>query len=388
MTDYWIRDVEGRVLGPVSLAVLKDLCSARRLMGVTHVSRDGSSWSELKDLPELASMLAPQPDQAVQTAQREEAQRLRSQLQAAERAPAHLVFKVPEDAPLEAWRSAYFALARRFHPTRLAPETHPDLVDASREAFSLFARKIAEVERRLAGAVRTQASRAAPSLPVAHATPPPPPPEAFVSEPSPARGSEVPRAPRLEPVDAMPAVAAMPLAPAPAVAPVGIPTPIPPSAELRPPAARMAPPSPRPAVQVRPPSTPTPAPIAVPEYRPEDFVGIERRGAERLHASVRVTPSSYRMFTDHALVNISNSGLFINTPNLIPVGSLLDMELTFEGQERIISARARVVWESAGTDGKNPRGMGLKLTSVAEHDLAFIRDFVRKAALAAPVRAY
>ena len=123
------------------------------------------------------------------------------------------------------------------------------------------------------------------------------------------------------------------------------------------------------------------------EYRPEDFVGIERR-TERLHASVRVTPSSYRMFTDHALVNISNSGLFINTPDLIPVGSLLDMELTFEGQERTISARARVVWESAGTDGRNPRGMGLKLTSVAEHDLAFIRDFVRKAALAAPVRAF
>lgn len=386
MTDYWIRDVEGRVLGPVSLAVLKDLCSARRLMGVTHVSRDGHAWSELKELPELASMLAPQPDQAVQTAQQEEAQRLRSQLLAAERAPAHLVFKVPEDAPLETWRKAYFALARRFHPTRLAPGTHPDLVDASREAFSLFARKIAEVERRLAGAVRAQVPLAVPSLPVASSTPPPPPPEAFVAEPLPVRGSQIHPAPRLEPVDAMPA---MPLAPAPAVAPVGIPTPIPPVAELpRAPVARMAPPISRPAVPTRPPPTPTPVPIAVPEYRPEDFVGIERRDTERLHASVRVTPSSYRMFTDHALVNISNSGLFINTPNLIPVGSLLDMELTFEGQERIISARARVVWESAGTDGKNPRGMGLKLTSVAEHDLAFIRDFVRKAALAAPVRAY
>ena len=111
-------------------------------------------------------------------------------------------------------------------------------------------------------------------------------------------------------------------------------------------------------------------------------MGIERRNAERLHANIRVTPTSYRMFTDHALVNISNSGLFISTPELIPVGSLLDMELTFEGDTRTITARARVVWESTGADGKHERGMGLKLMQVDKQDLAFIKDFVRKAAMA------
>jgi len=363
--DYWIRDVDGRVLGPVSFAVLKDLCSARRLMGVTHVSRDGTVWHTLQQLPELAAMLAPRAEPLVQSEQQAEAARLRTQLHAAASAPSHLIFKVEENAPLSAWRSAYFALARRYHPSRLEAGAHEDLVNAHREAFAFFTRRIGEVEQRFAPAV--------PAVPpVVQPTPPPPPAEALL------RPVPVLRSP---PVGAPPSGsdARGALTPPPpqsyVVSPQERPSRVPPPARVSstPPPSRA--------------SSYTPAPLGrLQEYSSEDFVGIERRVADRHHASVRVTTVSYRMFTDHALVNISNSGLFIAAQELIPVGSLVDMELTFEGDDKVVTARARVVWESTGADGRNQRGMGLKLMQVDKQDLAFIKDYVRKAAMAAPSR--
>ncbi|HLT31538.1 MAG TPA: PilZ domain-containing protein [Myxococcaceae bacterium] len=375
--DYWIRDVDGRVLGPVSYPVLRDLCSARRLVGVTHVSRDGKSWRTLQELPELATLLETPETAQLQQEQQAEAVRLRTQLRAAASAPAHLIFKVAENAPLQTYRQAYFALARRFHPSRLEPTTHPDLVAASREAFAFFSKRMSEVEARIAPPT-------SPIPPVARVGPPAGPPPTLTPAP--------PVAPVLTPVP--PAAARNPVPP-----PATLRTPPPPPADVisRPVtgASTWTPPPPADPVlnrvRITPAGTPPPpvrsSAFSTPPpggnvYRPEDFVGIERRSAERLHANIRVTPTSYRMFTDHALVNISNSGLFISTPDLIPVGSLLDMELTFEGDNRTISARARVVWESNGADGKHERGMGLKLTRVDKQDLAFIKDFVRKAAMA------
>lgn len=379
--DYWIRDVDGRVLGPVSFPVLRDLCSARRLVGVTHVSRDGKSWQTLQELPELATLLEAPEAAQLQQEQQAEAVRLRAQLRAAASAPAHLIFKVAEEAPLQTYRQAYFALARRFHPSRLEPTTHPDLVAASREAFAFFSKRMSEVEARI-----TPPSPVPPIAPVPRLTPTP------VGTSS--RSPVPPTAPVLTPV--APGAARSPVPPpatirTPPPPPADVvsrrpgvtssPTPPPPTGslrnEVRVPVGSMSPTPPR--ARLTSFSTPPPEGSV---YRPEDFVGIERRNAERLHANIRITPTSYRMFTDHALVNISNSGLFISTKDLIPVGSLLDMELTFEGDTRTITARARVVWESTGADGRHERGMGLKLTQVDKQDLAFIKDFVRKAAMA------
>lgn len=380
--DFWIRDVDGRVLGPVSYPVLRDLCSARRLVGVTHVSRDGTTWRTLMELPELASLLEAPETAQLQQEQQGEAMRLRAQLKAAEHAPAHLIFKVAEHAPLQTYRQAYFALARRFHPSRLEPTTHPELVAASREAFAFFSKRMSEVEARIT-------AQAPASPPLSRSSPVPP--VASLVAPTPA--------PMLTPPTLLPTSNAVARST------------VPPAADVRPPSAARAgtganrvvsrpdagrpitPPPPPAAARTTAPrrllTTPVPErsgvstpPPAGRVYRPEDFVGIERRNSERLHANIRVTPTSYRMFTDHALVNISNAGLFINTTHLIPVGSLLDMELTFEGDTRTITARARVVWESSGNDGKHQRGMGLKLTQVDKQDLAFIKDFVRKAAMA------
>jgi uncharacterized protein (TIGR02266 family) len=277
MADYWIRDAEQRVLGPVSLEVLRDLVSARRLVGVDQVSRDGRTWVSVDQFPELR--LRPAPVKDAQAQQRAEAAQLRAQLVHLAGRPLHEVFKVPPEAAATTFRASYFALVRRYHPERLPAGVHPDLVAAYQEAFRFFSQCMAQVEERLA-----------------------------------------PRAPA-------------------------------------------APPRPR-------------------EYRAEDFVGIERRGEDRVHADVRVTPANAGMFTDHQLVNISSGGMFLTTQVLLPLSTLVDLDLTFQGEARHVGARARVVWESSGADARYPRGVGLKFIQLAPDDAAFIRDYVRKTAAA------
>lgn len=282
MSDYWIRDAELRVLGPVSLAVLRDLLAARRLVGVEHVSRDGVSWVPAEQFPELA-LEAPTPRDAT-ARQREEAAELRAQLTRLGERPLHEVFRVPAEAPAATYRASYFALVRRYHPSRLAPDAPPELTAAYQEAFRFYSDRLAQVEE------------------------------------------------RLMPRQLMAAPAA--------------------------------------AVRTR-------------EYRAEEFVGIERRGEDRIHASVRVTLANYRMFTDHSLVNISTGGMFLATQVPIALGTQVDVEMTFAGTEpRRVRARARVVWESTGADPRFPRGVGLKFLQLQDVDRTFIQEFVRDAATA------
>jgi uncharacterized protein (TIGR02266 family) len=149
MVDYWIRDAELRVLGPVSLPVLRDLVESGRLQGVEQVSEDGVHWVDVARSPLLAALLAPPPPDDSRERERADARRLRERMEAARGREPHELFRVPPDASLSTWRAAYFALARRFHPARLPAGTHPELVAAFQEAFAFFAERMAEVERRL-----------------------------------------------------------------------------------------------------------------------------------------------------------------------------------------------------------------------------------------------
>ncbi|MCI0573531.1 MAG: TIGR02266 family protein [Myxococcaceae bacterium] len=271
MGNYWIRDAELRVLGPVSLAVLKDLLTARRLTGAEQVSRDGVTWVPADKVPDL--LVAPVRNEQVR--ERNDAAQLRRQLTELAGRPVHEVFDVAPEAPSATYRASYYTLVRRYHPARLAPGADPELVAAYQEAFRFYSKRLAEAEDRLA-----------------------------------------PRAPAAPPTR---------------------------------------------------------------EVRTEDFVGIERRDAERVHATIRVTLTNFRMFTDHQLMNISMGGMFLATQTLLALGTLVDLQMTFEGEARRVGARARVVWESSGADARHVRGVGLKFTQLSPDDSTFIKDFVRRA---------
>jgi len=160
MPEYWIGDVEGRVLGPVSLDVVQDLVNTGRLTEITRVSRDGRNWGMPAGFPEVMTLLvnAPSPDHLLQS-ERQEATRVREQLRAMQGRPPHEIFRLD--------RNAFFKLVKRFYPDRVRAQAHPDLRKAYADAFQFLSRLMVHIEKELAvgGAVSP--------LPVVRAVPPP-----------------------------------------------------------------------------------------------------------------------------------------------------------------------------------------------------------------------
>lgn len=179
--DYWISDTEGRVLGPVGLAVISDLIAARRVDATTRIARDGRTWSPLSSVPELWRIYEQHHPAARATREQAEAQKLRAQLEGLRVRPAHEVFKVDADAPIEMWREAFFKLSKRFHPDALPKDVHPDLRDACDVAFRFLSGLMTRVEN---GLHRPRPSPPAPPPAPAPRTaePPPPPPPSYDPE--------------------------------------------------------------------------------------------------------------------------------------------------------------------------------------------------------------
>jgi hypothetical protein len=169
MSQYWLADSEARVLGPVSLDVVTTLHARGKLSDVRAVSRDGSTFVPLREIPELQAVLAmPVTVTDTQRAQQEATRQIRDWLTSIEGKPSHEVFKVPANASRDAWRAAFFALVHRYVPSRLPPDTTEELRLACEDAFLTLSERMVEVERRF----RT-VQPAPPPLPVFAERPPP-----------------------------------------------------------------------------------------------------------------------------------------------------------------------------------------------------------------------
>jgi hypothetical protein len=303
MAEYWIRDREARVLGPVGLNVVRDLVAAGRLKDIASISTDGQTWTALADFPGLADLMAAPAPSANDLAAQDQAQakKLRDQLVQLRALPDEVVFKVPENSSAQLFRSAFFALAKKFHPDRV-PDGFPELRAACGEAVEFLS-------GRMNARVRSVQARPLPQLsPVAQLAP----------EPAPARAPTRARPPAPEP-----------------------------------------PPPPKP-------------------FDASQFVGLERKDMTRYAAKVRITRESVSMFTQNALVNVNNSGVFL-PGRLAPLGAEIDLLFQFSEPTRDIEAKGKVVWENA-QDPKYPVGFGVRYQKLRDDDTAFIKAYVAMAA--------
>ena len=141
--DYWIRDRRHRVLGPVSLEVLKDLVAVGRLRHVEGISLDGQTFGALADFPGLVDLVAaPAPSaRDLSTQDQDQANLLRARLARLRALPDSEVFKVPDTASPQEFLSAFFALAKEFHPDRV-PAHFPELHAASADLLHFVTERI------------------------------------------------------------------------------------------------------------------------------------------------------------------------------------------------------------------------------------------------------
>ena len=303
MSNYWVGDRAGRILGPVGLEVLQDLIRSGRLLGLDKVSRDGVNFSPLSDFPEVAGIFAERHGQDREAKDRAEAQRISTEIGKLKDRAVHEVFGLKPTDSVDAFRASFFALVKRFYPDRVPKEAHPSLRQAYGEMFHFLSRLMAQVEARN-------------SLGLAPA-----------QTPAPLAASRTP----------------VPLAP-----------------------------------------TKTPAPVAAsksaPSYQPEEFIGWERRGDNRVYCEVKCTLSNaQRIFNAHTLVNIANGGFFLAANSAPPLGGRLEVTLTFDNPVRQITATASVVWENQVPDSRTPRGFGCRFVQLSDEERVFIQQFVKKA---------
>jgi hypothetical protein len=162
--DYWLADSEARVLGPVNLALVRDLALRGKLADVRAVSRDGRSFVALREVPELMAVIQ-QPAKAGESLQAmaDATAQIRQWLELVKDRPTHEVFRIPPGASREAARAAFFALVQRYVPSRLPPDATEELRLACEDAFLALASRMVDYDRR----APTPLPQVAPAVPAA-----------------------------------------------------------------------------------------------------------------------------------------------------------------------------------------------------------------------------
>jgi uncharacterized protein (TIGR02266 family) len=317
MASYWIGDAEGRVLGPVALDVVQELVRTGRLQDVTRASTDGQRWGAPEQFPEILALLlhAPKPEVLLEL-ERQEAGRVWEQLRAMQGKAPQELFRLEQDASVDAYRNAFFKLVKRFYPDRVRVQAHPDLRRAYSDAFHFLSRLMVHIENELA------AGRAVGAMPALRDTPLP---------------TLAPKLPKPASPEAAPEQ----------------------SKSVRRPAARNAP--------------------GRATYEPGEFVGLVRRD-DRVEVTVKVNARNSAMFTQHPLVNLQSGGVFLACHTSLPLGTPVEVVFRFDEPAREIKARGRVILENAGGDPRAPVGFGVRLVTLPDSERNFVQAFLQAAA--------
>jgi len=117
------------------------------------------------------------------------------------------------------------------------------------------------------------------------------------------------------------------------------------------------------------------------------YLNIEYRKMPRYMARLSISYSHdtnpYKALTDYS-VNMSTGGVFLETDNLLPVDSLLNVEFTLRDNLTAIKCTGRVAWLNHPEALKNlslPAGMGLQFVGLSLDDMNTIRQFLKEQAL-------
>jgi type IV pilus assembly protein PilZ len=104
----------------------------------------------------------------------------------------------------------------------------------------------------------------------------------------------------------------------------------------------------------------------------------ERRD-ERLHHELLVAYKTVGGFVSEWAVNVSKGGLFINTPEPLPIGTAVKLIVNLPGAKFPFDLEGRVAWvEKVGNGANVSPGMGIEFVGVDEAVRAQIQGFVEK----------
>lgn len=91
------------------------------------------------------------------------------------------------------------------------------------------------------------------------------------------------------------------------------------------------------------------------------------------------------VLTDYS-VNVSTGGVFIETLNFLPHGTLIGVEFILPDRQKSIRCRGKVAWINHPEMIKNPNlpvGMGLQFLNISFDDMQTIRQYIKDESLVA-----
>lgn len=105
----------------------------------------------------------------------------------------------------------------------------------------------------------------------------------------------------------------------------------------------------------------------------------DNRVLPRANVQVSIDLSSEHNFWTGLTMNVSEGGVFVATHRLVPVGTVLTVEMELPGEDEPLLALAEVRWTRAYTGNPDaPPGIGLQFTTLDPRSLESIRMFVEK----------
>ncbi len=112
------------------------------------------------------------------------------------------------------------------------------------------------------------------------------------------------------------------------------------------------------------------------------YIPMNKRAAPRFAACFRVdwTCDAGRRLSGNT-VDISTEGLFIETEEIIPVNSIIDIDFILPNSDIEINCTARVTWinkKETSVKSTFPSGIGVQFTDLREDKNRYICDYITK----------
>lgn len=105
---------------------------------------------------------------------------------------------------------------------------------------------------------------------------------------------------------------------------------------------------------------------------------IEKRKDSRAPLKILVDYRSKDLFRSDYASNISGGGIFIQTTNPLPIGTILELQLAFPDIPRLIKITGKVLWvREYGKEEIAVPGMGIQFLDLKREDKAFIQMLVK-----------
>lgn len=110
----------------------------------------------------------------------------------------------------------------------------------------------------------------------------------------------------------------------------------------------------------------------------------EQRASKRVPLALKVDWRSEGTFLFENATNISEHGIFIETPSPMKIGTVLDLEFSLPDSKAKIKTTGEVAWinpvRSKTQENLNP-GMGIRFLNLSEVDRETILTLVKKIAV-------